>query len=304
MADHFYTTDIRGETAPQKGYERQGIAAYVFPKQLPGTIPLYRCFHQRKCDHFYTTSLTEAKRAVSRYRYKDQGIACYVFEGEQPNNVPLYRLWRRRGSNHFYTTSKEERDEAIAKHRYKDEGIACYVLPQRYSGSMPFMRWSQTGLMLNFTFDSAISPENKARLLERHSYAHYRARLCDSLSKEHKEALLNAYKKPISHGIETRPNYNASANVGGNYIDINFNLLFPQGDDEIAQTLIHEMMHCAGADHPKRRPCSDDMTSGDCPGDGGPYFGSPPLLAEMCITGVQTERFCDGRDGVCGVVHQ
>jgi len=98
------------------------------------------------------------------------------------------------------------------------------------------------------------------------------------------------------HGIDTDPKDNASAAVGGTTLDVNFGNLFPLGDDEIAQSLIHEMMHAAGYTHPKRRDF-DPASPGapiDVPGDGGPYYGTPPLRAEFCIAGSQSDTTCDG----------
>jgi hypothetical protein len=77
---------------------------------------------------------------------------------------------------------------------------------------------------------------------------------------------------------------------------VNFTVLFPQGDEEISQTLIHEMMHCAGFSHPDRRDpppgrscAAPDPTLFDCPDDNGVYYGTAPLRAEFCIAGDQSD---------------
>jgi hypothetical protein len=91
-------------------------------------------------------------------------------------------------------------------------------------------------------------------------------------------------------------NANASAFVGQNQVFVNFANLFPDGDDEIAQSLVHEMTHCAGFTHPDR--CDrDEFDDGVCspvdvPGDGGDYYDSPPLRAEICIAGNQSDEAC------------
>lgn len=84
--------------------------------------------------------------------------------------------------------------------------------------------------------------------------------------------------------------------VGGSTVNVNFGNLFPQGDTEISQTLIHEMMHCAGFSHPVRRVPPDGMSCAapdpavfDCPGDNGQYYGTPALRAEFCIAGAQSD---------------
>jgi hypothetical protein len=98
--------------------------------------------------------------------------------------------------------------------------------------------------------------------------------------------IANGYRKNIQFGIETREDVNGAAIKNGNQIWINFNVLFPQGNDEIAQTLIHEMMHCAGYSHPP-------MGKEDKPHDGGKYYSSPPLKAELCIAGKQSFAIAD-----------
>jgi hypothetical protein len=85
-------------------------------------------------------------------------------------------------------------------------------------------------------------------------------------------------------------------------VNVNFGVLFPQGDEEISQTLIHEMMHCAGLTHPTRvdppagKSCADPPPRAfDCPNDEGKYYGTPPLRAEFCIAGDQSDL--QGRAG-------
>ena len=103
-------------------------------------------------------------------------------------------------------------------------------------------------------------------------------------------------RAPIHHTTLNTPGVNASAPVGGSTVNVNFGVLFPQGDEEISQTLIHEMMHCAGFTHPVRRdpPAGSSCAAPnpavfDCPNDGGVYYGTAPLRAEFCIAGDQSD---------------
>jgi hypothetical protein len=136
-----------------------------------------------------------------------------------------------------------------------------------------------------FGFEPSITCDQRNKLLERHCFAVSRISGCGNLTNRQKDDLRNAYRQSIKHGSSTRPGVNASVPTGGpdarRRINVNFGVLFSQGDDEIAQTLIHEMMHCAEHDHPDRQPT-------DGPFDGGPYYGSPPLQAEICIAGGQS----------------
>jgi hypothetical protein len=165
------------------------------------------------------------------------------------------------------------------------------------------------GIFDRFSFDPSISESQKNKLLERHSFAISRITACGNLTKDEKDKLRLAYRKNIKHGSSTLPGVNAYVPFSGpdarRRINVNFGVLFPQRDVEIAQTLIHEMMHCAGYDHPDRRvpPAGRTCTTPnpalfDCPMDGGPYYGSPPLKAEICIAGSQslvdgTHRDCE-----------
>ena len=86
--DHFYTTnsdEIGTTTIGEKGkydFVSEGIAGYCFPSAKLGTIPLYRYYHPRGVDHFYTTNSEEIGTttvgAVGKYGYKSEGIVCYV----------------------------------------------------------------------------------------------------------------------------------------------------------------------------------------------------------------------------------
>ena len=103
-----------------------------------------------------------------------------------------------------------------------------------------------------FTFDPDITETQKSKLLERHAVAVESIAKCASLDEPQRQNLMAKYQGPISHGISANPDAYAEAYVGGMQIWINFDLLFSRGDTEITQTLIHEMMHCAGYSHPKR----------------------------------------------------
>ena len=88
VRDHFYTTNSKeiGTTTVGRrgnhGYSSEGIVGYCFPSAKPGTIPLYRYYHQHGVDHFYTTNPLEIGTttvgAVGRHGYRAEGIACFV----------------------------------------------------------------------------------------------------------------------------------------------------------------------------------------------------------------------------------
>jgi hypothetical protein len=58
--DHFYTSDPKGEKAPQDGYHSEGITCWIFDPAKPppaGSVPLYRFVRTDGSGvHFYTIS--------------------------------------------------------------------------------------------------------------------------------------------------------------------------------------------------------------------------------------------------------
>ena len=281
--DHFYTLDPAGELAPQVGYEREGIAGFVFSAAQPSTKPLFRWFSPVTGDHFYTTDPNGELAPAAGYQ--SEGVACFVFGSQVNNSVALHRWFHPVTGDHFYTT--DPNGELAPAAGYQSEGVACWVHPIQNGGSQPLFRWFQSGMFSNFSFDAGITAQQRLRTLERHSLAYFRAKQlagAGPLNASETKDLIDAYHRPIWHGVDTNPNNNASAIVGGSSIWINFGNLFPQGDNEIAQSLIHEMMHCAGYTHPNRQ-------TSDVPGDGGAYYNSPPLRAELCIAGSQSDTF-------------
>jgi len=148
----------------------------------------------------------------------------------------------------------------------------------------------------HFTFAGDISGENRDKLIDRHRFALSRLGGCGNLDATERDSLLQAFGKAVHHTTLNDPDANASAPVGGAQLNVNSELLFPQGDEEISQTLVHEMMHLAGFSHPDRRdaPAGSSCAAPnpavfDCPGDNGQYFGTAPLRAEMCIAGDQSD---------------
>ncbi len=156
--------------------------------------------------------------------------------------------------------------------------------------------WQVQSALSHFTFAADISQADRIRLLDRHRAAVGSMRPDGPLSADERLALMTAYRKRVNHTTLVENGINARATIGGSWIGVNFGVLFPQGNDEISQTLIHEMMHIAGFTHPPRRDPGPGQTCAapnpaffDCPGDGGVYYGTPPLRAELCIAGNQSD---------------
>ncbi len=147
-----------------------------------------------------------------------------------------------------------------------------------------------------FTFAGDISAAHRGKLIDRHRFALAQIGGCGNLAPDERRRLRQTYNRPVHHTTLDKPGTNASARVGGSQVNVNFGVLFPQGDEEISQTLIHEMTHCAGFSHPTRRDppagsscAAPDPAVFDCPNDNGVYYGTPPLRAEFCIAGDQSD---------------
>ncbi|OCK97083.1 uncharacterized protein K441DRAFT_656443 [Cenococcum geophilum 1.58] len=274
--DHFYCLDPHGELAPELFYEYEGITGFVFTTNQPDTVPIYRWM--RPGDHFYTADPTG--ELAPELGYVSEGIGWYMYPTQKAGTIPLYRWRSTQIPDHFYTT--DPNGELAPALGYIAEGITGYLYPSQSSGTSALHRWMHSDMFRTFIFNNTITAAQRRTLLERHAFAYYRSGICNNLNEEERTRVREAYRRAITHDINTDPNANASAIIGGSQIWVNFDNLFPLGDREIAQSLLHEMMHCAGYNHPVRR-------NTDVPGDGGAYYNSPPLRAELCIAGIQSD---------------
>jgi hypothetical protein len=86
--DHFYTinADEIGTTTPGQtgnyGYKCEDPLGYVSPTEYFGSVPIYRYFHEKNLDHFYTTNPAEIGTTslgqTGNHGYKFECIAGYV----------------------------------------------------------------------------------------------------------------------------------------------------------------------------------------------------------------------------------
>lgn len=176
---------------------------------------------------------------------------------------------------------------------YRDNFLDVVMLPlsrelqfEKAEGAPGHVLKSVLDICMRFQFDPECLRERENELLRAHIRAIARLQRfrCTSLSDEERSRILADYeRKNIFHYRIARPGINGEAVLNGHRIGINFEVLFPQGADEIAQTVLHEMTHCVGYAHPERAPT-------DQPNDGGGYYNSVPLRAELCIAGRQSLR--------------
>ncbi len=137
QSEHFYTANKAERDSLIKdfrdGYSAffdEGIEGYLFPNQVPGTVPLYRLYKD-PMKHFYTTVAKEKGKAINKDGYRFENIVGYVSAVQISGTTPLYRAYRatvgKIGDDHFYTIKEDEKFGAINKYGYIDDGITCYV---------------------------------------------------------------------------------------------------------------------------------------------------------------------------------
>jgi len=81
VGDYFYTASPaeRDTAILEKGYTSEGIAGYVLPAQLAGSLPLTRVFSPADGHHYYTTSAAERDVLVNQFGQIDEGVICAVY---------------------------------------------------------------------------------------------------------------------------------------------------------------------------------------------------------------------------------
>ena len=97
-AFHFYTVAEDEKTAllTQPQWSLSGIVGYVFPKQVAGTVPLYRLVKNEygRVNHFMTIDKGEADDVANNGSgWQLEGICCYVSRNQVAGTVPLYHLY-------------------------------------------------------------------------------------------------------------------------------------------------------------------------------------------------------------------
>jgi hypothetical protein len=230
---------------------------------------------------------------------QQSGKALDVVAGQIGNNAAAVQQWDYQGTPNqqwqkvntgsgWFWLQNRQSGKALDVHVYDIAKNGARVQQFDFLGNTN-QQWKEGGntgsdrfTFGSFTFALTISSDQVCKLFERHRFAFSRIGSCGNLNAGEQQALRTAYARAIDHDVSTNPNANAEAFVNGSQILVNFGNLFPQGDNEIAQSLIHEMMHCAGYTHP-------DKTGQDQPNDNGSYYGSPPLRAEICIAGNQSD---------------
>jgi hypothetical protein len=154
--DHFYTANAGeiGTTNPGQtgnhGYKSEGILGYVSPHEFPGSIPIYRYWHEGTKDHFYTINAGEIGTTTvgqtGNHGYKYEGVVGFAYPADH-QVVVVHPYWHEAHHDHFYTTNGAEIGTTekghVGNHGYKCDGTIFNIFAHHHHGLVPVHRYWQ-----------------------------------------------------------------------------------------------------------------------------------------------------------------
>ena len=93
------------------------------------TIPIYRFYHKKNKEHFYTTNQNPAGN------WKPEGIEFYAYDEKVEGTIPIYRFLHKDHKDHFYTKNSNP------KGHWKAQGIEFYAYDKKMPGTVPIYRF-------------------------------------------------------------------------------------------------------------------------------------------------------------------
>ncbi len=134
--DHLYTTNANEKPA---GYRAEGIAGYVYNKQVTGTVAIYRSNQPQIGAHYYSTT-----DDATNYGYTNEGILGYTFATNVTGSAAWYRMHKGGATSDYVHTVSEEERTAIKELGYVDEGTVAYLCgtPQPTSLQPIYRMWN------------------------------------------------------------------------------------------------------------------------------------------------------------------
>jgi hypothetical protein len=150
--DHFYTANAneigavsQGVTG-NNGYTCEGILGYMSPHEFPGSVAVYRYWHEANKDHFYTAKAEEIGTThqghTGNYGFKCEGILGFAY----PADHHVHHVYRYdKVHDHFYTSIANEIGTVVhgaaGNHGYKCEGTAFHIFTHQHHGLVPVYRY-------------------------------------------------------------------------------------------------------------------------------------------------------------------
>ena len=92
---HFYTMNAaeRDNAAQHLGYTSEGIACYLHPQQVPGTVPIYRAYQGPATTTSTRRTWPSTQNAVAHLGYSDEDVTGWPLSGPAAAAVPLHRMY-------------------------------------------------------------------------------------------------------------------------------------------------------------------------------------------------------------------
>lgn len=150
-SDHVYTTDqARCDALVKAGWQYRGIAAYVFPRELPAglsfasdLVPLVCLVSADGTDHMYSTNPAEIGDRPAGYTFEPAetgGVIAHVLTDSAAQTtafydqmVLLYGYYDSANQDHIYTTDEAEYRARIDAGAI-DLGVIARVFPTSIDG--------------------------------------------------------------------------------------------------------------------------------------------------------------------------
>ena len=92
-------------------------------------VPIYRFYHKKNKDHFYT------KNSTPKGDWIPQGIEFYAYAKSKEGTVPIYRYYHKKNKDHFYSKNAQPKGNWI------HQGIEFYAYAATKDGTVPIYRF-------------------------------------------------------------------------------------------------------------------------------------------------------------------
>lgn len=146
---YFWTVDKGGEKLIKDYGPRwrlEQIMGYVFQKQAPNTIPVYRFLRENaqfgNVIHFWT--LDSSGELLAKPPWKLEAPAFFVYQSEQTNTALVHRYTYKNEdleTCHYWT--EDSNDQFLKTVNGSEEG-GWYILKDPLEDTVPLQRWVQT----------------------------------------------------------------------------------------------------------------------------------------------------------------
>jgi len=129
------------------------ILTFFFADGHPEGQTVYRYWHRRNSDHFYTTNWNWRHWY---HGYYNEGARFRVLAERKGTSTALYSYWSEEKKDHFYTTNKAEigvnNVGEVGNNGYKLTGILGFCFPPlgRASGTVPLYRYNNGAISDHF----------------------------------------------------------------------------------------------------------------------------------------------------------